>query len=206
VEYARDTLSNEAVNASGNDRYTRICRRGKMRDNPLAHIRIRTARDPAPIYRRSYIKLNYLLCRESVRFLANANFPRSRRCRTCGQRTFSCERTINPRTTRVSSERARSPARGDKIDMAILSCHLSLIARPPLCRPHAISTSVTARTNAVRRQIILAVSRLILLAASPVGPHVHHHGVVPVTRTYAREGRREPFRGLVLGRTRIPAE
>jgi len=78
-------------------------------------------------------------------------FPRSRRCRTCGLRTFSCERTINPRMTRACVEsaraRARSPGRRDKIDMAILSCHLSLIARPPLRRPHAISTSVTARTN-----------------------------------------------------------
>jgi len=178
----RDTLSNEAVNASGNDRYTRICRRGKMRDNPLAHIRIRTVRDPAPIYRSSYIKLNYLLSRESMRFLANAlsSISVTPDC----ERSRASEQLIRERVV-VRIEEIRSIRRS-----SLATCRSSRVFCPAVRMRSAL---LSRRGQTVRRQIILAVSRLILLAASPGGPHVHHHG----TRTCVREGRREPFRGLL---------
>jgi len=101
---------------------------------------------------------------------------------------------------RVCRERARARARVVRAEeirsiwrSSLATCRSSRALRSAVRMRSAL---LSRRGQTVRRQIILAVSRLILLGASPVGPHVHHHGV-PVTRTYAREDRREPFRGLV---------
>lgn len=72
-----------------------------MCDNPLAHIRIRTARGEISRYWSSYIKLNYLLSSDSIHFLAFSLASRDAglwiRSKTYSPLAapFNCPHTIN---------------------------------------------------------------------------------------------------------------
>lgn len=97
TEYAREW----SCQCIQNDRYAHICLRGKMCDNPLAHIRIRTARGEISRYWSSYIKLNYLLSSDSIHFLAFSLASRDARLWTRAKTypplaaLFNCPHTIN---------------------------------------------------------------------------------------------------------------
>jgi len=93
-------LSNEAVNASRMiDMHVSVYE--AKCDNPLAHIRVRTARGKISRYWSSYIKLNYLLSSDSIRFLVFSSDSRMLDCELAPRPyirlyfTISCLHTIN---------------------------------------------------------------------------------------------------------------